>query len=108
MNPDFAMAGKNLLLSTQIIPPMTLLTGIVLLFLGGWLKKNKRTRKLYLAFFGVGGLFLVLSVALSVGAISGYVFPINPLFAVASGVVLFVEALFVWRLSTRGGRKAIV
>jgi hypothetical protein len=108
VNPDFALASKNLLLSTQIIPPMSLLTGIVLFFLGGWLKKNKKNRKLYLAFFAVGGLFMILSVAMSVGGVLGYVFPVNPIFAVATCVVLFVEAIFVWRLSTRGGRKALV
>jgi hypothetical protein len=108
VNPDFALASKNLLLSTQIIPPMTLLTGIVLLFLGGWLKKNKRPRKMYLSFFAVGGFFLVLSLALSIGGIVSYVFPINPIFAAAAIVVLLVEAIFVWRISTRGGRKALV
>lgn len=108
VNPDFALASKNLLLSTQIIPPMSLLTGIVLFFLGGWLKKNKRNRKLYLTFFMVGSLFMILSAALSVNGVSGYVFPLNPTFAVAASVILFVEALFVWRLSTSGGRKAIV
>ncbi len=108
VNPDFALAGKNLLLSTQIIPPLTLLTGIVLLFLGGWLKKNARPRNLYLTFFVVGCLFLVLSAALSVGGILGYVSPINPIFAVAAAAVLSGEAIFVWRLSTRGGRKALV
>jgi len=108
VNHDFALAAKNLLLSSQIIPPMSLLTGIVLFFLGGWLKKNKRNRKLYLAFFAVGGLFMILSATLSIGGILGYVFPLNPIFAVAAGVVLFAEAIFVWRLSTRGGRKALV
>ena len=108
VNTDFALAGKNLLFSTQIIPPMTLLTGIVLVFLGGYLKKNKRSRKLYLFFFAVGGLFMVLSAALSAGGFSGYVFPLNPVFAVAAGVVLVVEALFVWWISTRKGRKTLV
>jgi hypothetical protein len=108
VNPDFVLASKNLLLSTQIIPPMTLLTGIVLFFLGGWLKKNKRPRKMYLSFFAVGSFFLVLSLALSIGGIVGYVFPINPIFAAAAAAVLFVEAIFVWRLSIRGGRKALV
>ncbi len=87
---------------------MTLLTGIVLFFLGGWLKKNKRPRKMYLSFFAVGSFFLVLSLALSIGGIVGYVFPINPIFAAAAAAVLFVEAIFVWRLSIRGGRKALV
>ena len=108
VNPDFAAAAKTLLLSTQIIPPMSLLTGIVLVFLGGSLKKRKKDRKLYLAFFAAGGLFMLLSAALSVSGVLGYVFPLNPLFAVAAGVVLFVEALFVWRFSIRGGRKATV
>jgi hypothetical protein len=108
VNPDFAMAGKNLLFSTQIIPPMSLLTGIVLVFLGGWLKKKKKNRTLYLAFFGTGGIFMILSAALSIGEASGYIFPINVTFGVIASVVLFVEALFIWRLSIRGGRKAIV
>lgn len=108
VNPDFALAGKNLLLSNQIIPPMSLLTGIVLIFLGGWLKKKKVNRKLYLAFFGAGGIFMILSAALSIGEISGYVFPISVTFGVAASVVLFVEALIIWRLSIRGGRKAMV
>jgi hypothetical protein len=108
MNPDFAMAGKNLLFSPQIIPPMSLLTGIVLVFLGGWLKKKKNNRKLYLAFFGAGGLFMILSAVLSIGEVSGYIFPISFTFVVAASLVLFVEALLVWRLSIRGGRKAMV
>ena len=108
VNPDFAMAGKNLLFSTQIIPPMCLLTGIVLVFLGGWLKKNKRNRKLYLTFFAAGGLFMILSAALSVGGFSSYMLPLNPFFVVAAGVVLFVEAFFVWWISTRKGKKALV
>ncbi len=108
LNPDFAMAGKNLLISIQIIPPMALLTGIVLFFLGGWLKKKKKRRNLHVAFFAVGILFLVLSAALSVGSITRYVSPINPLFAAAAAVVLVVEAIFVWRLSIHKGKKAIV
>ena len=108
VNPDFALAGKNLLFSTQIIPPMSLLTGIVLFFLGGRLKKNKRNRKLYLTFFIVGVFFIVLSAALSINGVLAYVFPLNPIFAIASGLVLFVEALIVRRLSIRGDRKAIV
>jgi hypothetical protein len=108
VNPTFAMAGKNLILSTRIIPPMTLLTGIVLVFLGGWLKKNKRPRKGYLALFAGGGLFMILSAVLSVGEVSGYVFPLGLTFVAVGCVVLFVEALSVWRLSTRGGRKALV
>jgi hypothetical protein len=86
---------------------MSLLTGIVLVFLGGLLKRNKRNRKLYLAFFGAGGLFMILSAALSIG-VSGYIFPIDVTFGIVASVVLFVEALFIWRLSIRGGRKAMV
>ena len=85
---------------------MSLLTGIVLVFLGGWLKKNKRPRKAYLTLFAVGGVFMILSAVLSAGGVSGYVFPIGPTFVAVACVVLFVEALFVWRLSTRGGRKS--
>jgi hypothetical protein len=108
VNPTFALAAKNLILSTRIIPPMTLLTGIVLVYLGGWLKKNKRPRTGYLIFFGVGGVFMILSAALSIGEVSSYVFPIGLTFVAVACVVLFVEVLFVWRLSTRGGRKALV
>jgi hypothetical protein len=108
LNRDFALAGRNLLLSTQIIAPMMLLTGIVLLFLSGWLKKNKQPRKLHLSFFVVGCFFLVLASAMSVGEIMNYILPINPLFAVTAGVVLLVEALFVWWLSTRNGKKALI
>ena len=108
VNPDFAVAGKNRILSTRIIPPMSLLTGIVLVYLGGWLKRNKRTRKGYLILFAVGGVFMILSAVLSAGGVSGYVFPLGPTFVAVACVVLFVEGLFVWRLSTRGGRKALV
>lgn len=108
LNPDFAMAGKNLILSTQIIPPMSLLTGIVLIYLGGWLKKNKRNRKGYLTFFAVGGIFMILSAGLSIGVVSGYIFPLDFTFVAIAIIVLFVEAFFVWKLSTRGGRKALV
>ena len=108
LNPNFTEGGKNLLLSTQIIPPMTLLAGITLIFVGGWLKRNKKPRKAYLPLFITGGIFLILAAALSTGAISSYEFPINPTFAAIASVVLFLEALFVWRLSTRRERKALV
>jgi hypothetical protein len=108
VNPDFAMAGKNLILSTQIIPPMSLLTGIVLVFLGGLLKRNKKSRKGYLTLFATGCMFMILSAVLSAGGVSGYILPLEPIFVVVACVVLFVEAFFIWRLSTRDGRKAMV
>jgi hypothetical protein len=108
VNPDFALASKNLLFSTQIIPPMSLLTGLVLFFLGGWLKKNKKNRKLYLTFFIVGVFFVVLSAALSINGVLAYMFPLNPTFIIGSSVVLFFEAFLVWQLSTRKDRKATV
>ncbi len=45
VNPGFATKGTDLLSSVQIIPPMTLLTGIVLAFVGGSLKKKKQEIK---------------------------------------------------------------
>jgi hypothetical protein len=108
VNPDFAMAGKNLLLSTEIIPPMSLLTGIVLVFLGGLLKRNKKSKKGYRVFFVVGGVLMILSAVLSVGGVSSYILPLDPVFVAVACVVLFVEAFFIWRVSTRGGRKATV
>lgn len=108
MNPDFSAAAKNLLVSTKIVPPMILLTGIVLFFLGGWLKKNKKGRKEYRAFFIFGSSFIVLSAIFSINQVIHYVFPLNPLFALVSTMILFVEALLVWRLSIRNGKKAIV
>ena len=108
VNPAFAEGGKNLILSTGIIPPMVLLTGIVLVFVGGALKKNNWSRKGYLILFVVGGVFMVLSAVLSAGVVSGYVFPLDLTFVAAGFVVLFVEGLFVWRLSTYGGKKALV
>src|SRR5665647_1593493 len=100
--------GKNLILSNQIIPPMSLLTGIVLIFVGGWLKRNKKSKKGYRILFVAGGVFMILSAVLSVGGISSYIFPLQPIFVVVACVVLFIEAFLVWRLSTRGGRKAMV
>jgi hypothetical protein len=108
VNPDFATAGKNLILSTQIIPPMSLLTGIVLVFFGGLLKRNKKSRKGYLALFAASCVFMILSAVLSAGGVSGYKLPLEPIFVAVACVVLFVEAVFIWRLSTRGGRKAMV
>lgn len=108
LNPDFAMAGRHLLTSTQIITPMILLTGIVLVYLGGWLKKNKKTRKGYLVLFAIGGVFMLFSAVLSVRQISGFVFPLELTFAAVGCIVLIGEALFIWRLSTRGNRKATV
>ncbi len=108
LNPDFAMAGRHLLFSTQIITPMILLTGIVLVYLGGWLKKKNNSRKGYLTLFALGGIFMVFSTVLSALEISGFVFPLELMFIVFACIVLFVEALFIWRLSTRGNRKAIV
>jgi hypothetical protein len=108
LNPAFATGGKNLILSTQIIPPMSLLTGIVLVFLGGLLKRNKKSRILYLTLFSVGGVFMILSVLLSLGGASGYVFPLDPGFVFVACLILVVEALLVWRLSIHGGRKVHV
>ena len=87
---------------------MSLLTGIVLVFLGGWLKRNKKSRKGYLTLFAAGGMFMILSAVLSAGGVSGYILPLDPAFVAVACVFLFVEAFFVWRLSTCGGRKTIV
>lgn len=74
-------------------------------FFGGWLKKNKRNRKAYRAFLVVGSFFIVLSTAFSINGVLNYVFPLNPILAIVSSVVLFVEALLVWRFSIREGKK---
>ncbi|MGZ6298221.1 MAG: hypothetical protein ACXWM2_02365 [Parachlamydiaceae bacterium] len=108
LNPSFAMASKSLLLSTRIIPPMSLLTGIVLVYLGGWLKKNNKNRKAYLTLFAAGGVFMIFSAVLSFETVSGFIFPLGVGFVAPGCVILIAEALFVWRLSIRGGRKAIV
>jgi hypothetical protein len=108
LNPSFAMAGKTLLLSTRIIPPMSLLSGIVLVYLGGWLKKNSKNRKAYLTLFAAGGVFMIFSAILSIEAVSEFIFPLSVTFVASGCVVLISEAIFVWRLSIRGGRKAIV
>jgi hypothetical protein len=108
LNPDFAMAGRHLLLSTQIITPMILLTGIVLVYLGGWLKKKNKTREAYLILFAAGGIFMLFSAVLSAREISGFVFPLPLMFISIACIILVVEALFIWRFSTRGNRKAMV
>ena len=87
---------------------MSLLTGIVLVFLGGLLKRNKKSKKGHRVLFAIGGVFMVLSAVLSAGGVSGYKLPLDPIFVAVTCVVLFVEAFFVWGLSTRGGRKAMV
>ena len=92
VNPDFALGGKNLILSTRIIPPMSLLTGIVLVFLGGWIKRNKKSRKGYLTLFAAGGMFMILSAVLSASGFSGYILPLDPIFVTVACAVLFVEA----------------
>ena len=51
---------------------------------------------------------MILSAVLSVGGVSSYKLPLDPVFVAVACVVLFVEAFFIWRLSTRGGRKAMV
>ena len=51
---------------------------------------------------------MILLVVLSVGRVSSYILPLDPVFAAVACVVLFVEAFFVWRVSTRGGRKATI
>jgi len=108
LNLDFTERAVSLLLSARVIPPMSLLTGITLVFLGGWLKRNGKPRVAYLTLFTLGGIFMILSAALSVSEISGYVFPLEPTFAVVACAVLSVEALLIWRISTYAGRKAIV
>jgi LexA-binding, inner membrane-associated putative hydrolase len=108
INNNFGSGGKALLFSTMIIAPMILLTGIVLIYVGGWLKKSHKARKTYVILFGLGGVFIVLSAILSISGISFYTLSFNPFFVVVAAVVLAVEAVLVWRLSIRGGRKAIV
>lgn len=51
---------------------------------------------------------MILSAILSAGGLSGYIFPLNTIFAMAAAVVIFVEAFFVWWISTREGKKAMV
>jgi hypothetical protein len=108
VDADFISASKNLLLSSQIFPPMCLLTSIVFFFLGGFLKKNKKDKKLFRTLFAVGGLFLVISAILSFKGLSADAFPLNPIFAVASAAIIIVEAFFVWLISTREGKTAMV
>jgi hypothetical protein len=108
VNFDFGLPGKMLLFSTAIVAPITLLTGIVLIYLGGWRKKNDKTRKEYLSLFALAVVFIFLAAALSAEQILSYHLPLNPIFALAACIVLAVEAIMVWRLSIRKGRKAIV
>ncbi len=107
-NPNFATQGKNLLLSTQIIPALSLLTGIVLAFLGGTLKKNKKPRITYLTALTAGAIFIILSAILSAQTISGYTLPFDPIFLIGAIFILSLEAILVWRLSTLRGKKAFV
>lgn len=108
VNYDFGLGGRDLLLSSRMFAPMSLLTGIVLIYLGGWLKKNNPLRKRYIILSGSSGFFILLSIALSISGLSGYTFPLNPIFALIACIVLLVEAVLVWRLSIRNGRKALV
>jgi hypothetical protein len=108
VNFNFGLAGRQLLFSTRMFAPMSLLTGIVLIYLGGWLKKNNKPRKHYLIPFIFAAIFLPLSAVLSSSQILTYQPPFNPVFALASAIVLTLEAVLVWRLSIRGGKKAIV
>lgn len=108
VNFNFGLASRQLLFSTRMFAPMSLLTGIVLIYLGGWLKKNNKPRKHYLILFVLAAVFLPLSTVLSSSQILAYQPPFNPLFAVAAAVVLALEGVLVWRLSIRGGKKAIV
>ena len=108
VNFDFGLRGKELLFSTEIIPPMLLLSGIVLIYIGGWLKKNKGSNKLHLFSFGVSAILILFSALLSIDKILSYSLPINPVFLVIASIILFFEAILVWRLSIRNGRKALV
>lgn len=108
VNYDFGLGGRALLFSDRMFALMSLLAGIVLIYMGGWLKKNKNPRKGYLIIFGFAEVFILLSAVLSIGGLSGYAFPFNPIFVIVACGVLLVEAVFVWRLSIRGGRKALV
>lgn len=108
IDSNFALASRNLLFSSQIIQPMTLLTGIVLFFVGGSLKRRGKSRIGYLTLFTLGGIFMALAIILSVGAIWNYVLPLNIMFVGLACIVLFVEAILVWRISTRGERSIIV
>jgi hypothetical protein len=108
MNPNFTLAAKNLFLSAQIIPPLSLLTSIVLFFVAGSLKRNKKDPRIYYIFFIAGSLFMILSAAVSIGGVWTYVSPFNPFFAVAAAAVLAVEAIVIWRFSVRGQRQAMV
>jgi hypothetical protein len=108
VNSDFALGSKDLILSARLIPSMTLLAGIVLIYVGGWLKKKLKSRKGYIILFGFGGVLMILSAVFSTGAVSSYRFPLNASFVAIACFVLLIEAVLVWRLSIRAGRKALV
>jgi len=108
VNWNFALAGIKLIQSPRILPPIFLLAGIVLIYVGGSLKKKKKTRRNYLSLYVAAAVMLPLSAAVAVSQGFTYTFPLNPLFAGLACVILAIEAVLVWRISVRGGRKAVV
>ena len=67
-----------------------------------------KSRKAYIILFGFGGVLMILSAVFSTGDVSSYRFPLNASFVAIACFVLLIEAVLVWRLSIRAGRKAVV
>lgn len=105
---NFGISGRALLFSDRIIAPMLLLAGIVLIYIGGWFRKNRKLKRVYPILFGASGIFIIMSAVLSINQGFSYSIPINPLFVAIASAVLFLEAILVWRISIRNGKKILV
>ncbi len=108
VNWNFSLAGISLILSINIIAPACLLIGIVLVYVGGWLKKKNKPQSRYLLLYASAVTLLLLSVVLAISQGVNYSSPINPLFAIFAVATLTLEGVLVWRISIRRGKQAIV
>ena len=108
VNGNFTQSGTALIFSTNIIPPICLLAGIVSIYVSGWLRKKHKPGSYSLFLYALAAVFIPLSGVLAISQGGSYEVPINPLFSISAIVILAVEGVLVWRISIRGGRKATV
>lgn len=108
VNRSFAVDAKDYILSTNFYPAGSLIGAILFTYLGGMLKSKGRSHLMYWIPFALAFAFMVLSIALSLEHLFGYSPPLDFSFvAIASGVLL-IEAILIWRYTTRCGRQAVV
>jgi hypothetical protein len=108
LRPSFASQMATYLASESFHPLLFLIVGIALLFVGGLVRADERSRWIYLPLAFGGITSIAAAGALALAGMTEYRTPVDLLLLGLSSLVLVLEGLAVWKLSTRGGTKATV